>query len=255
MPFTPSHIAAVVPLIASSRVRRWLDPWALAVGAMVPDLPLFLGVLPILPDYDHWHSLHGVLTIDVVTVILVLGLFQEVFREPLIALLPPGLAGRAATLRPVFRPLPVVSGAVVGAFTHVFWDSFTHSYSLQIWGWAWLDHEVFGVIRAFRLLQYGSSAVGLAIVAWWAWRALNRMEAAAVPDRLASSARARWAALGATAAGMVGGALVWPLIDEPAPSLGLPSVVTKVGAGTLVGLAVVLVAYAALWHWQTARRA
>ncbi|MFI6479129.1 DUF4184 family protein [Nonomuraea sp. NPDC050663] len=252
MPFTPSHIAAVVPLISSPRIRRWLDPWALAVGAMIPDLPIFL---PFLPEYGHWHSLYGVLTIDVVAVILVLGLFQEVFREPLISLLPPALAGRAATLRPGFRPLPVVFGAMVGAFTHVFWDSFTHTYSLEIWGWTWLDHEVFGVIRVFRLLQYGSSVVGLAIVAWWAWRALNRMETAATPERLVLSRRARWTVLGSSAAGMVAGAFVWPMIDEPTPWLGLPSVLTKVGAGTLVGLMFVLVGYVALWHWQTARRA
>jgi hypothetical protein len=54
---------------------------------------------------------------------------------------------------------------------------------------------------------------------------------------------------------MVAGAFVWPMIDEPTPWLGLPSVLTKAGVGTLMGLVAVLAGYVALWHWQTARRA
>ncbi|MEV4086855.1 DUF4184 family protein, partial [Nonomuraea fuscirosea] len=97
MPFTPSHIAAVLPLIASSRLRRIVDPWALAMGAMVPDLPIFL---PFLPDYTDWHSWLGVVTIDPLAVLILLPFFHLVLRDPLISLLPPALAGRAALLTP-----------------------------------------------------------------------------------------------------------------------------------------------------------
>ncbi|WP_084958974.1 DUF4184 family protein [Thermoactinospora rubra] len=251
MPFTPAHVAAVLPLVSSGRARRWLDPWALVIGAMIPDMPIFL---PFLPDYDDWHSVHGVVTIDVVAVIVVLGLVQQVLWEPLISLLPPALAGRAATLRRDFRPLPVVAGAAAGAATHVLWDSFTHSYAIEIWGWSWLDDRVLGVISVFRLLQYISSVAGLAIVGWWVWRGLSRMAGAAVPAHLSTTARLRRVMLAACGAGMVAGALLWPLVDEPNPLFGLPAVITKVGAGTLVGPAVVLLAYAAGWHWQYSRR-
>ncbi|MGW4799246.1 DUF4184 family protein, partial [Nonomuraea sp. NPDC004297] len=99
MPFTPSHIAAVLPLIGSHRVRRFVDPWALAFGAMVPDLPVFLTFLP---DYSDWHSWLGVVTIDPLAVLILLPLFHLVLRDPLIALLPPALAGRGA--RSAARP-------------------------------------------------------------------------------------------------------------------------------------------------------
>ncbi|GAA2267705.1 DUF4184 family protein [Nonomuraea roseoviolacea subsp. roseoviolacea] len=251
MPFTPSHIAAVLPLASSSRVRKVLDPWALAIGAMVPDLPIFL---PFLPDYTDWHSLRGVLTIDTVAVLVLLVLFHVVLRDPLIALLPPALAGRAATLLPSwrgFRLLPVVLGAMTGAASHVLWDSFTHARGPARWG-PWLEVSVFGVIRLFRLLQYGSSAVGLAVVVWWAWRRLSRIAAVAPPERLVIPSGVRFYVLGAASVGTIAGALLWPVVDPPSPQLGLPSVITKVGAGTLVGLGLVLLCYAVVW--QVTRR-
>ncbi|MFI6919902.1 DUF4184 family protein [Nonomuraea spiralis] len=245
MPFTPSHIAAVLPLVASERGRRLADPWALALGTMVPDLPIFL---PFLPVYGDWHSWTGVLTLDLAAVLVLLPLFHLVLRDPLIALLPPSLAGRAALLRPG-RPrfLPVVAGGVIGAATHVFWDSFTHSYSSARWG-TWLDTPVHGTTKLFGVLQYTSSAVGLAVVVGWAWRALSRMSAADVPGRLRTSPAVRWAVLAACALGTVAGALVWPLVDEPNPALGFRSVVTKTGAGTVVGLSAVLACYAIVWQ-------
>ncbi|NUR84503.1 MAG: DUF4184 family protein [Nonomuraea sp.] len=245
MPFTPSHIAAVLPLAASARTRRFVDPWALALGAMVPDLPIFL---PFLPVYGNWHSWTGVFTLDLAAVLLLLPLFHGVLRDPLIALLPPSLAGRAARLGP-WRPriVPVVAGAVIGSITHVFWDSFTHSYASARWG-DWLDTPVYGTIKLFGVLQYTSSVVGLAVVVWWAWRGLSRMPAAAVPERLRIAPALRWSVLGACSAGTVAGALLWPLVDEPDPAFGIRSVITKTGAGTVIGLGVVLACYAIVWQ-------
>lgn len=212
---------------------------------MVPDLPIFL---PFLPDYTNWHSLQGVLTLDLISVLLLLGLFHLLYREPLISLLPAALAGRAAALKPSYRILPIILGAVVGAASHVLWDSFTHSYASERWGLALFDYEVFGVIRLFRLLQYVSSVVGLGVVIWWVWRGLVRMPATAVPDRLKISPRVRLRVLAACSVGTVVGAIGWPFLDEPDPERGIPSVITKVGAGTLVGLCLVLTGYMMVWQ-------
>lgn len=246
MPFTPSHIAAVLPLIGpSARLRRVLDPWALAIGAMAPDLPLFL---PFLPEYRVWHSWPGIVTLDPLAVLVLLPLFHLVLRDPLIALLPPALAGRAALLAPErLRPLPMAAGAVSGVVTHVVWDSFTHSRGVIEWG-AWLSVNVFGVIPLFRLLQYVSSAAGLAAVVWWAWRGLSRMPAAPVPERLRMTSRARAAVLTAAGLGVVAGALLWPLVDEPSPRFGIASLITKTGVGTVIGLCAVLACHALVWQ-------
>ncbi|TDD24355.1 DUF4184 family protein [Nonomuraea diastatica] len=245
MPFTPSHVAAVVPLLASSRVRRFADPWALTLGSMAPDLPLFL---PFLPDYTDWHSWPGVVTLDLAAVLVLLPLFHVVFREPLVALLPAALAGRAALLAPErLRLLPMAAGAVIGAASHVLWDSFTHSTGAVEWG-GWAGVHVFGEIPLFRILQYVSSAIGLAVVVWWGRRGLSRMPAAPVPGRLLIPCRARWSVLTACAAGTVAGALLWPLVDEPSPDLGVPGVLTKTGVGTLIGLCLALTCYAVVWQ-------
>ncbi|MGW0197017.1 DUF4184 family protein [Nonomuraea sp. NPDC003201] len=245
LPFTPSHMAAMVPLISSQRVRRFADPWAMALGAMVPDLPIFL---PFLPDYGNWHSWLGVVTIDLAAVLVLLPLFHGVFRDPLISLLPASLAGRAALLAPSrLRLLPMAVGGVIGAASHVLWDSFTHSTGPVEWG-GWLAVSVMGVIRLFRLLQYVSSVIGLAVVVWWGWRGLSRMPAAPVPERLRIAPRVRAVVMTLCSIGTVAGAFLWPLVDEPVPHLGLPSVITKTGAGTLIGLCLVLACYAAVWQ-------
>ncbi|MEV4893432.1 DUF4184 family protein [Nonomuraea sp. NPDC055795] len=244
MPFTPAHVAAVLPLISAARLRAWLDPWALTIGAMVPDLPIFL---PFLPNYADWHSWQGILTLDLLSVVVLVFVFHRVFREPLIALLPPALSGRAATLKPSYRLLPIVLGALLGAATHVFWDSFTHSYSVDVWGWSFFDERVLGVTTVFRVLQYLSSAAGLAIVAWWAVRGLSRMAAVAVPDHLHTPQPVRRAVLWACAAGVVAGGALWPFLDHPDHG-SLASLFTRIGAGTLIGLGLVLTAYSIVWQ-------
>ncbi|MFD0660439.1 DUF4184 family protein [Thermocatellispora tengchongensis] len=166
MPFTVSHVAAVIPLIGAARVRRLAEPWALAAGAMVPDLPLFLP----LGEYREWHSPAGIALRCLPAGLVLLALFQYVLRDPLTALLPPPLAARVAALeRPGWRRAPAMAaGVLAGAVTHVLWDSFTHS-----WGWAWLSAPVAGTLPAYKLAQYASTAGGLAVVAWWCGRGLT----------------------------------------------------------------------------------
>ncbi|GGK76428.1 hypothetical protein Sme01_52210 [Sphaerisporangium melleum] len=172
MPFTPSHVAAVIPLIGSPRARKVFDPWALGVGAMVPDLPMFL---PYLQDYSRWHSPAGVVTDDVAAVFVLLAVLQFVLRDPLTALLPGTLAARVAALPgPDWRRFWAIAlGAAAGAATHVLWDSFTHDWGAAFWGWGWMTAPVLGWLNGYRLAQYGSSAFGLALTAWWLLRALR----------------------------------------------------------------------------------
>ena len=66
----------------------------------------------------------------------------------------------------------------VGAATHVFWDGLTHED-----GWALRDAPPVGTVMVtiagqplhwMGLLQYGSSALGLGLVAWWSWQWYRR---------------------------------------------------------------------------------
>ncbi|GAA3827070.1 DUF4184 family protein [Sphaerisporangium flaviroseum] len=247
MPFTPSHVAAVIPLITSARARKVLDPWALGFGTMVPDLPMFL---PYLDAYTRWHSPVGVVTDDVVAVFVLLALFQFVFRDPLTALLPARLAARVAALPgPAWRRFPAIAlGAATGAATHVVWDSFTHDWGAAFWGWGWLTAPVLGWVTGYRLVQYVSSVLGAAVTGWWLARASRPSGEAFVPHRPTLPAAARWGVLGCVFAGACCSAGVWTFVDPPNPVFGWAGVLTKTGVGLVVGFCAVLTVYVLLWQ-------
>jgi hypothetical protein len=71
--------------------------------------------------------------------------------------------------------LALASVAVMlGAATHIVWDSFTHRGTAVVDAIPALRAEVFRYgrwpIRWFVVLQHVSSAIGLALLAIWAWR-------------------------------------------------------------------------------------
>lgn len=169
MPFTVSHVAAVLP-----GVRTVLPTAALVVGAMSPDIPYFLPRGPwTLPT----HTVGGiVLWAPLLGAVVVLAWYLLLARpayafapDPLRRRLPERIGARARLCS--LRGIGLVYVAlVIGAATHVAWDAFTHND-----GWvvertpallrtvAWLPGE----LAAYRWLQYLSSVVGLAILVWW----------------------------------------------------------------------------------------
>lgn len=169
MPFTPSHIAAVLPLLRRPVTRMAYVPAALAIGSMIPDLPLFI---PQWPSYAFTHSLAGIVSVDAVATCVAVAAYHLFFRAALIQLLPSAIGERipaAARLRHPAYLLWVPVAAAIGAITHAFWDSFTHVRSIGIWG-EWLAHPVLGM-PLFHLLQYSSTVLGLlAAVVWAGWR-------------------------------------------------------------------------------------
>src|SRR3954447_6213476 len=80
VPFTISHVAAVLPLTARP-VSRWLPPTPLVIGAMAPDVPQTLGALALREDT---HELTGAFGVDVVLTALGCLLWAYVLR-PVVA--------------------------------------------------------------------------------------------------------------------------------------------------------------------------
>lgn len=170
MPFTPTHVVAIVPIAAIGRGR--LPFSALAIGSMIPDLPLFW---PWGLAYSTTHSAQGIFTACLPTGLMGFLLFQFVMKRPLAALLPDSIWRRCSSivnLAPSIDPkaLGWASLAVVlGAVTHVVWDAFTHQ---GRWGtvlFPWLNETVLVIggidIAGYRALQHGSSLLGLPALA------------------------------------------------------------------------------------------
>lgn len=164
MPFTVSHAVAVLPL-ATGRPGRELWPAALVIGSMVPDLPYFV------PPHrgSNWsHAASGPVTIDLALGLLVFALWVLVLRRPLVDLAPRWLADRLPPPRSPSAVGWVQAGVsvVIGALTHVVWDSFTHP---RRWG---TDHLAtlnrgLGPLPAYEWLQYGSGVLGLLALTVW----------------------------------------------------------------------------------------
>lgn len=180
MPFTPSH--AVVALAFR---RTPLVPAAVAVGAMAPDVPLFVrtGVLTYAQTHDQ--PLISVAVAGVLVLVWWLALrpaAREISPRWLARRLPGSWdAVGARALRSVHPGRPLVAvGAIVlslaiGVVTHVVWDAFTHA---DRWGVRLLPvlAEEWGPIAGFRWLQYASGVLGLAGLAIAATVWLRREE-------------------------------------------------------------------------------
>lgn len=213
MPFTPSHAVAALPF-----VRTPLIPAAIAVGAMTPDLPLF--VRAYVPSYAHTHHF-GWLPVTILLALVLLLIWRCVLRPASRALVPTFIAerlpsewdaGALAALRETFGLLPVegaspahrprwhrtlggtallVLSLAVGVATHIVWDLFTHEGRAGTDLFPVLD-ETWGPLTGYKWLQHGSSVVGLLILALWGahWLA-NRTRTPRMSD-IAPWVRVAW---------------------------------------------------------------
>jgi len=176
MPFTPSHAIVALPFL-----RTPLVPAAIAVGAMTPDLPLFVRgtVLGTVIDYGWTHDVRWM----PVTVLLALGLlvlWRLLLRPAARELLPPVLARRlpaewdAATsvremvtrggaIPPLRGILILALSLLIGVASHIAWDAFSHEGRTGVALLPVLD-EQWGPFVGYRWVQHGSSAVGLVVL-------------------------------------------------------------------------------------------
>jgi hypothetical protein len=194
MPFTVSHIAAVLPL--HKPLRRLGLISAAAIGAMTPDLEL---ILPIRLTREQTHSRLALLTFCLPVGLATWALFQALIKPALIEVLPNRIYGRlfAEHLGPrlgsVKAWLYAASAVLFGALTHVVWDGFTHEdvrgeSAPELGGSTW---------TLYRWLQHGSTVIGAASVfmALSLWVRHSRRSNPAPERCLSARERHRWMAL------------------------------------------------------------
>ncbi|WUJ68931.1 DUF4184 family protein [Kribbella soli] len=254
MPFTLAHPAAVLPL-----VRRPFVASALVAGAVAPDLLYVDPIYRFATQYISGnftltltHEFTSALWLDPLLALLMLGICNLVLRRPLTALAPAALAARLPAA-PASRVLfwTVVS-AILGAVTHVVWDSFTH-------GDGYFVRHFPGVFRAAvtpawdvnRILQYVSTLGGCLVLAIWLYRWYRRTPPSVTPrDLVAPWLRYTVVAFGVLMA--AAGAIVeirradGDLSGETAVRLALSGLVS----GGLAALA----SYVVVWHLLRLRR-
>lgn len=181
MPFTPSHAVVALPFI-----RTPLVPAAVAIGAMTPDLPLFVRGVGL--DYGFTHAYAHVLWTALIAGLLFV-VWRVVLRPAVPELVPEAVSRRlpddwTTGGRPALRaavgigaprayPLLLLVSLVLGVLSHILWDSFTHE---GRWGVEVLPAlgATWGPLTGYKWLQHGSGAIALVVIGVWAVRRLRR---------------------------------------------------------------------------------
>ena len=183
VPLTPAHAAMAWPL---SVILRRVPMTALVIGTLSPD---FEYLLRLAPRGEFGHSIAGVVFFCVPVSLTVWALFEKYARAALARMLPStigeALAGagyqRSGSREAEFALAAV--GTVVGALSHLAWDSFTHAS-----GWAVLRIQAlaepihvgsFPGLPVYKLLQHGSTVGGLLVVVLWVRKMLDGVTSAA----------------------------------------------------------------------------
>lgn len=170
MPFTFSHPAIVLPL--TYLPRQWFSLTGLVIGSLTPDFEYFLR-MRIKSNYSH--TLHGLFWFDLPLGLLLTFLFHNIVRDSLFDHLPTFLKSRFLGFRQFDwnghfkRNWRVVTISIlIGAASHILWDSFTHDQGYFVQTIPTLKNSVDflgGQIPILKILQHSSTIIGGLVIA------------------------------------------------------------------------------------------
>lgn len=164
MPFTLAHPAAILPL--SRLCPRQLSFPALVMGSLAPDVGYVFARWQV-DEYSH--SLVGSAVFGLPTGALMLVAFMAA-RSRLVNWLPAHHQTRLLPLcrRPIGSVATIAFALLLGIWSHLIFDSFTHKGGWAVEEFAWLQHAVVTVkyhnFRVHHILWYGFSFAGVAWV-------------------------------------------------------------------------------------------
>ncbi len=175
MPFTFSHPAIVLP--ANRMSSQFYSMTGLVIGSMTPDFEYFirmnLGSI-------FSHTLHGLFYFDLPIGLVLCFVFHDLVRDDLVNNLPAGLYERFYALKNFDwnthyrKKWPVVLlSIVIGAVSHILWDSFTHPCGYFVLKLPILQtriHLTGFTITVYDFLQQISSVIGLVVVFFFIYR-------------------------------------------------------------------------------------
>jgi len=175
MPFTFSHPAIILPLTCLP--RKWFSLTGLVIGSLTPDFEYFLR-MKIQGHYSH--TISGIFCFDLPLGILLAFIFHNVVRNSLFDNLPTILKSRLLAFKhfdwnAYFKGSwhIITLSILIGAASHVFWDSFTHEHRYFVQKIPALANNIafFGKqIPTFTILQHLSTLIGGLAIAFALYR-------------------------------------------------------------------------------------
>ena len=171
MPFTFSHPAIVLPL--TFLPRQWFSLTGLVIGSLTPDFEYFLR-MRIKSNYSH--TIDGLFWFDLPLGLLLALIFHNIVRDSLFDNFPSILKSRFLAFRQFdwndhFKRkwFVVAISILIGAASHIFWDSFTHDHGYFVQTIPALQNSVDflgGQIPILKILQHSSTLLGGLVIAY-----------------------------------------------------------------------------------------
>lgn len=171
MPFTFSHPAIVLPL--TFLPRHLFSLTGLVIGSLTPDFEYFLR-MKIQSNYSH--TISGLFWFDLPLGILLAFIFHNIVRDSLFDNFPAILSSRLTKFKQFdwnnyFKSnwLVVTISVLIGAASHIFWDSFTHDHGYFVQTIPALTNTVnfFGrQVPTLKILQHSSTLSGGLVIAF-----------------------------------------------------------------------------------------
>ncbi|SHH64529.1 protein of unknown function [Caloranaerobacter azorensis DSM 13643] len=169
MPFTFAHPSIVLPF--ASKRNKYLDFTALVIGTMAPDFEYFIYFKPI---QIVGHTFLGQFYFNLPIVFILAYIYHYILKEAVILNLPKPycdkyyyLVKRQWKIDSLSRFIVFCYSAILGAFTHLIWDSFTHKTGFFARNIGLLTKylNIAGIkIPVYKMLQHGSTFLGLTVI-------------------------------------------------------------------------------------------
>lgn len=192
--------------------------------------------------------------------------FQRLIKTAVREVLPDGPYCRSLPYAAVakigsLRQWLLAGGAVlIGAFTHLIWDAFTHEGARGVRMIPALDDWLVDVaghhLAGPRFLQDASSLLGLAIVGWIALHSLRRSaERPPAPRRIAPGERRLWLSAYAVTALAISAADLALIAPNDASGASISMTAGHIAIAILRGLGVALLGVSLCLDWRLRDRA
>lgn len=185
MPFTFAHPAAALPFL---RYQKHFRMDAMILGSMAPDFEYFLRGRP----YGiYGHTLPGIMMFDLPLVVAVYFVGKYLVQPAISPYLPYEFQPKQLrSHNRISAAFIFIYSALFGVLSHIMWDSFTHGDGAMVKHMAMLDAtiRIFGMdIPIYKILQHGSTLIGLIAIAWFLFGLVKRHIKARNPTLLRST--------------------------------------------------------------------
>ena len=176
MPFTFSHPALILPLLYARKYRRWVSATGLVLGSIAPDFEKFFR-MELVNEFSH--SVRSIFYFSCPVALGLSFVYHQVVRGPLLAHLPRVLRSRLGRYEnfnwPAYfrRHYPAVLFCIIlGAASHLLWDSLTHFNGRLVRAYPEMRTEVEPgeALSWYEVANWLSSVTGAIVVAVAIWR-------------------------------------------------------------------------------------